>query len=66
MAFDDIADDIASIIVRTDDAIYQAVRAQLRGEGVEAAKEMERRLSKVRRRLREAEAMLREEVGDED
>jgi len=57
--FDAIADDISSIERRVSDLIFDAVRTQLRGDGAEAAKELERRLAKVRRSLQKAETLLR-------
>jgi hypothetical protein len=65
-SFDDLADEILGFLVRVDDGIFNAVRAQLRNEGPEEAKKLEKRLSKVRRRLREAEAMLRDEPEGDD
>jgi hypothetical protein len=41
------------------DAIFDTVRAQLRSDGAEEARELERRLSKVRRSLHKAEMLLR-------
>jgi hypothetical protein len=65
-SLDQLADDIATLISRADDAIFNAVRSQMRGEGVESAKLAEKRLSKVRRALRKAEALLREEAEPDD
>ncbi|MDE3064528.1 MAG: hypothetical protein KGJ36_02530 [Acidobacteriota bacterium] len=58
-AFDDLADEVARLAERVSDALFAAVRAQMRDEGAEAAKETERRLAKVRRSLVKAEALLR-------
>jgi hypothetical protein len=58
--FESFADEILGFIGRLDDAIFNAVRAQMRNEGPDEAKALEKRLSKVRRRLRESETMLRE------
>lgn len=54
-----LADEISNIEGRVADAIFTALREQLRGEGAEEAKELERRLSKVRRSLQKAEMLLR-------
>ena len=56
---DAIADDISSIEHRVSDLIFDSVRAQLRGDEADAAKELERRLAKVRRSLQKAEQLLR-------
>ncbi len=58
-SFDQFADEVASLETRLSDAIFDAVRAQLRSDGVEEAKELERRLSKVRRSLQKAQMLLR-------
>lgn len=58
-----LADDVASVERRVSDAIFQSVREQLEREGATEAKELERRLSKVRRSLQKAEILLR---GAED
>ena len=57
--FDEIADDVSSIEHRVSDLIFDAVRSQLRDDDAESAKELERRLAKVRRSLRKAEMLLR-------
>jgi hypothetical protein len=54
-----LADEVSSIESRVADAIFTALREQLRGEGADEAKELERRLSKVRRSLQKAEMLLR-------
>ena len=54
-----LADDVAALERRVADAIFESVRDQLRGEDAEAAKETERRLSRVRRSLQKAEHLLR-------
>jgi hypothetical protein len=54
-----LADEISSLENRVADAIFTALREQLRGDGAEQAKELERRLSKVRRSLQKAEMLLR-------
>ncbi len=61
--FESLADEIASLEHRVSDAIFDAVRAQLRSDD-DTAKELERRLSKVRRSLQKAEYLLRKEVFD--
>ena len=63
-SFSSLADEVASLEGRVADAIFDAVRSQLRGEGSEQAKELERRLSKVRRSLQKAEMLLRGADGD--
>ena len=62
-SFEALADDIAAIEVRVSEAIFDAVRSQLRG-GDEAAKEVEKRLAKVRRSLQKAEFLLRRQEPD--
>jgi len=58
-SYDELADEVSSIERRVSDAIFDAVRAQLREDGADAAKELERRLSKIRRSLQKAESLLR-------
>jgi hypothetical protein len=55
----DLADEIASVQNRVSDIMFDALRAQLRDAKAEEAKELERRLSKVRRSLQKAEMLLR-------
>jgi hypothetical protein len=62
-SFESLADDIAQLESRVSDAIFETVRSQLR-DGDQAAKELERRLAKVRRSLQKAESLLRSEAGD--
>lgn len=54
-----LADEIAALEQRVSDVIYDALRAQVRGENSQQAKELERRLARVRRNLCRAEAELR-------
>lgn len=54
-----LADDVANLESRVADAIFDAVRAQLRDGDDTTAKELERRLAKVRRSLAKAEMLLR-------
>lgn len=54
-----LADEISNIENRVTDAIFTALREQVRGQGGEEAKELERRLAKVRRSLQKAEMLLR-------
>ena len=54
-----MADDIASIERRVSDAIFDAVRSQLREDSVAEAHELEKRLARVRRSLQKAEGLLR-------
>jgi hypothetical protein len=56
----DLADEIAEFERRVSDAIFDAVRSQLREESADQAHELEKRLSKVRRHLRQAEGLLRD------
>lgn|GEM_PF-577873 len=65
-AFGDLADQIASINEQVSQVIFDAVRAQLRGDNPEAAKEQERSLAKVRRSLAKAEQLLRGAQFDDD
>ena len=58
-SLDGLADEIASLESRVSDVIFGALRDQLRAEGAGDAKELERRLSKVRRSLQKAELLLR-------
>ena len=58
-SFDQLANEVASLESRVADAIFDTLRAQLRAAGAEEAKELERRLSKVRRSLQKAETLLR-------
>ena len=62
-SFSSLADEVSNLEGRVADAIFDAVRAQLRRDGADEAKELERRLSKVRRSLQKAEMLLR---GAED
>ena len=54
-----LADEVGALEGRVADAIFDTVRAQLRAEGGDEAKELERRLAKVRRSLQKAEMLLR-------
>jgi hypothetical protein len=63
-SLDDLANEIAGLERRVSDAIFDMVRAQLRNDDAENAKELERNLSKVRRSLQKAEHLLRR--SDED
>ncbi|MGD0853760.1 MAG: hypothetical protein ABSA07_10460 [Acidimicrobiales bacterium] len=58
-SFDALADEVGALETRVADAIFDTVRAQLRSDGAEEARELERRLSKVRRSLQKAEMLLR-------
>ena len=58
-SFDALADEVGALEARVADAIFDTVRAQLRSDGAEEAKELERRLAKVRRSLLKAEMLLR-------
>ncbi|MFY9783989.1 MAG: hypothetical protein WAK12_10715 [Acidimicrobiales bacterium] len=63
-SFEELADEVAVLERRVADAIFEAVRAQLRDDQAVSAKELERELSKVRRSLQKAEHLLRQH--DED
>ena len=63
-SLDDLADDVAALEKRVADAIFETVRAQLRSDEAEGAKELERRLSRVRRSLQKAEHLLRQNEDD--
>jgi hypothetical protein len=65
-SLDDLADEVASLEQRVSDAIFDMVRAQLRDDGADTAKELERNLSKVRRSLQKAEHLLRRSDTAED
>ena len=65
-SLDDLADEVAALERRIADAIYDTVRAQLRGDDADGAKELERELSKVRRSLQKAEHLLRRRSADEE
>lgn len=54
-----LADEVSGIEGRVADAVFEAVRAQMRDDGAEEAQELERRLAKVRRSLQKAEFLLR-------
>lgn len=56
---EDLAGDLAALSARVDDAIFDAVRAQLRDGDAEGAKSLERELAKVRRHLAQAATILR-------
>ena len=62
---DDLADAVAALERLVSDAIFDAVRAQLRDGDAEEARELEKRLSRVRRSLIKAEALLRAAPGEE-
>ncbi|HEY1824998.1 MAG TPA: hypothetical protein VGG21_03455 [Acidimicrobiales bacterium] len=65
-SLEDLANDVSSLETRVADAIFDMVRAQMRGDSPERAHELERTLSKVRRSLQKAEHLLRQESLDED
>ena len=52
-SLDSLADEVANIETKVADAFFETVREQLRGSG-EEARNLERRLSKVRRSLQKA------------
>ncbi len=55
----ELADEVSALERRVSDAIFDAVRAQLREDEADAAHELEKRLAKVRRSLQKAEGLLR-------
>jgi hypothetical protein len=55
----DLADELSNLETRISDVIFDALREQVRSGGSNEAKDLERRLSKVRRSLQKAEALLR-------
>jgi hypothetical protein len=57
-SFDALADEVGALEGRVSDAMFDALRAQLH-DGGDDAKELERRLAKVRRSLQKAEMLLR-------
>jgi hypothetical protein len=59
-----LADEVAALERRVADAIFDTVRAQMRSDDAEGAKELERQLSKVRRSLQKAEHLLRRSDTD--
>ncbi len=66
-SLDDLADEIAGLERRVSDVIFDMVRAQMRNDDAENAKELERNLSRVRRSLQKAEHLLRRsDVVDDD
>ena len=56
-SFSALADEIAALEERVSEAVFDAVRAQLRDD--DAARDVERQLARVRRSLQKAEAILR-------
>ena len=66
-SLEELADEIAGLERRVSDVIFDMVRAQLRNDDAENAKELERNLSRVRRSLQKAEHLLRRsDVVDDD
>ncbi len=65
-SLDDLADEVAALEHRVADVIFDTVRAQLRNDNAESAKELERQLSKVRRSLQKAEHLLRRSEAEPD
>lgn len=60
----ELADQIDAIEQRVSEAIFDAVRAQLREGDTTHAGDLEKRLSRVRRSLQKAQALLRGGEGD--
>jgi hypothetical protein len=65
-SLDDLADEVAALERRVSDVIFDTIRAQLRNDDAESAKELERQLAKVRRSLQKAEHLLRRTDVDAD
>lgn len=63
-SLDDLADEVAALERRVADVIFDAVRAQLRNDDADDAKELERQLARVRRSLQKAEHLLRRQEVD--
>ncbi len=63
-SLDDLANEVGALERRVADAIFDAVRAQLRDDDADGAKELERQLSRVRRSLQKAEHLLRRSDTD--
>ena len=59
-----LADEISSMEQRVSDVMYDALRAQVRGDNAQQAKDLERRLARVRRSLQKAAADLRSSTDD--
>lgn len=57
--FSELADRVSDIEREVSDAVYDALRSQLRNTDDVGAKELERHLAKVRRSLQKAEILLR-------
>lgn len=63
-SLEDLANEVAALERRVADAIFETLRAQLRSDEAEGAKELERLLSRVRRSLQKAEHLLRRNESD--
>jgi hypothetical protein len=63
-SLDGLADEVAALERRVADAIFETVRAQLRSDRADNAKELERQLARVRRSLQKAEHLLRRQDTD--
>ncbi len=64
--FDELAEELGALEARVTDAIFEAVRHQMRDGDEEAARATERDLAKVRRHLARAIAVLRRADDGED
>ena len=60
----ELADAVSEVEQRVADAIFATVRDQLRDAQNDDARELERRLAKVRRSLQKAEGLLRGYASD--
>ena len=61
-SFAELANEVAALEQRVSDAVFDTVRAQLRGD--EDAQNVERQLARARRSLQKAEAILRGVMDD--
>ncbi len=57
--YEELANDVAALEQRVADLIFEAVRAQMKTDDSEGARQIERHLSRVRRSLQKAEHLLR-------
>ncbi len=64
--FSELADEVASLEQRISDAVFDAVRAQLRDGADSGARNTERQLARARRSLQKAEAILRETARSDE
>jgi hypothetical protein len=65
-SLDELADLVAVVSDRVSDIIYTTLRAQLKDTDSPSARELEKRLAKVRRSLVKAEQLLRSASFDDE